>query len=32
MELNGNKTVKDLLEMFDVPSETVVVKKMIALS
>lgn len=27
MELNGNKTVKDLLEMLDVPSETVVVKK-----
>jgi sulfur carrier protein len=27
LDINGNKTVKDLLELLDVPSETVVVKK-----
>ncbi len=26
-EINGNQTVKDMLEIMDVPSETVVVKK-----
>ena len=27
MEISGDKTIKNLLEMIDIPSETVVVKK-----